>query len=283
LRNQTIAVRRLPSGPGRYFPVPVATKPPEIPQKDWDILARINDYVINHVDYDHARAARSDGGWQTPQETLERGLGVCRDYAVLFERVARRKGYEVYTVSSDQLNHAWNTVKIAGRWWMVDCTWNDFATFTNGGEVPRSIRRDPDFRKRYFLTTPAREKQLLAQGLITRSHIVSDAKRIDMEMTLRAAELVDAIKPLVQQCQQLNQRRNILVDQYNRVVAVFNAQRSREAQAPYRQKLDALQPVLDRLDKMLQARHAQIDKLYAEFRRIDAAHPIAITYTYTRK
>ena len=76
---------------------------------------------------------REDEGAQTPEQTLERGKGSCRDFAVLFVNAVRSLGFGARIVSgylydSDQTaigsagsgsTHAWAEVYVPGAGWIT--------------------------------------------------------------------------------------------------------------------------------------------------------------------
>lgn len=67
------------------------------------------------------------------------------DFAALFEAAAREKGYTVRSIISTELNHAWNEVKLSGKWWIVDTAWN-----TPGEHSKKeSLRFDEDILHRF--------------------------------------------------------------------------------------------------------------------------------------
>ena len=70
-------------------------------------------WVNQKVRYDHPKADRDVPGWQTPEETSERGAGVCRDTAVFLAAWLRHAGKDVRVVTglSDGEHHAWLVVK----------------------------------------------------------------------------------------------------------------------------------------------------------------------------
>lgn len=77
--------------------------------------------------------SREDEGTQSPTETLDRGWGSCRDFAVLFAEAARSLGFGARIVSGylhnpDQLSigstdagstHAWAEVYVPGAGWIT--------------------------------------------------------------------------------------------------------------------------------------------------------------------
>ncbi len=76
--------------------------------------------------------SREDEGTQSPTETLDRGWGSCRDFAVLFAEAARSLGFGARLVSGylfnpDQMlqgstdagsTHAWGEVFVSGAGWI---------------------------------------------------------------------------------------------------------------------------------------------------------------------
>jgi len=77
--------------------------------------------------------SRDDEGTQTPTETLDRGWGSCRDFAVLFVEAARSLGFGARVVSGYLYNpdqafagsvdagstHAWAEVYVPGAGWIT--------------------------------------------------------------------------------------------------------------------------------------------------------------------
>ncbi len=53
------------------------------------------------------------------------GVGVCQAYALAYMALCRAAGLEACFVSSPAMNHAWNHVRIDGRWYHVDVTRDD--------------------------------------------------------------------------------------------------------------------------------------------------------------
>jgi transglutaminase-like putative cysteine protease len=61
-----------------------------------------------------AYQSREDEGTQTPIQTLDRGWGSCRDFAVLFIEAARSLGFGARIVSGYSYNPDWNSQGITG-------------------------------------------------------------------------------------------------------------------------------------------------------------------------
>lgn len=283
-----------------YVEVPVQARPAEIPGRAWDELAALNDYLIDNVRYDHAKARAMDhpgysGRHQTPEETLRIRRGVCQDYAALFEALARQKGFAVRSVHSGHLDHAWNEVQLAGRWWLIDVTWNDAEMFTDGTLLPRELKADADFRRRYFLTTVEREEQLKRAELLARTHRAPDLAPVDYERTREGYALIDQIEPLLRRQRALGERQrgaagrhNMAVDRFNSLVGRHNSQSTSAAQERFKKPMEEAKRELALLRE--EARGAQgeadrlteqIDRLYAQFRALADAHPLAVRFTLT--
>ncbi|MBR2760677.1 MAG: Ig-like domain-containing protein [Solobacterium sp.] len=50
---------------------------------------------------------------------------VCQGYALAYLYFCNELGIECEFVSSVEMGHAWNRVKLGGSWYYVDCTWDD--------------------------------------------------------------------------------------------------------------------------------------------------------------
>ena len=93
-----------------------------------DKVKAIHDYLIYHANYvnngDYSTAenwAYGAGGVLLHKE------GVCQSYAFAFYMMAISAGLECRFVSgtADGGGHAWNQVKVNGKWYYIDCTWDD--------------------------------------------------------------------------------------------------------------------------------------------------------------
>ena len=118
-----------------------------------DTLALLKDLsfgVSSWISYQ----SREDEGTQTPIETLNRGWGSCRDFAVLFVEAARRLGFGARIVSGYLLasaerslgsanagsTHAWGEVYVPGAGWIAfDPTNRSVGGF---GLIPVAAARD---------------------------------------------------------------------------------------------------------------------------------------------
>lgn len=113
----------------------------------------IHDYIVLHSEYDlelleymEANNFTLPGELRSEKYTeysiLVNGTGVCGSYALAYRAVLNAAGMECLYLSSREMNHAWNLVKIDGNWYHVDCCWDD--------PVPDTYGRA---RRTYFLRT----------------------------------------------------------------------------------------------------------------------------------
>ena len=98
--------------------------------------------------------ARDDEGTQTPIQTLERGWGSCRDFAVLFVEAARRLGFGARIVSGYLFRpdlgalgagdagstHAWAEIYVPGAGWIPFDPTNRSVGASN--LIPVTVARD---------------------------------------------------------------------------------------------------------------------------------------------
>jgi transglutaminase-like putative cysteine protease len=97
-----------------------------------DTLALLKDLSIGVSGWIHYQS-REDEGTQSPTQTLDRGWGSCRDFAVLFVEAARSLGFGARIVSGYLYNpgqdivgsegtgstHAWAEVFVPGAGWIT--------------------------------------------------------------------------------------------------------------------------------------------------------------------
>ncbi|GFN29896.1 transglutaminase domain-containing protein [Paenibacillus xylaniclasticus] len=109
----------------------------------------IHDWVVDRVEYDTSLSS------YTAYEALITGKTVCQGYALLLQHMLTKAGLESRivegTVSTG--DHAWNLVKLDGRWYHLDATWNDAAPSMktkNSGEAKNSTEATVS-RYRYYL------------------------------------------------------------------------------------------------------------------------------------
>ncbi len=80
------------------------------PSRTRDLLIAMNEHIRNHMVY----RSREEEGTQSPLETLKKGSGTCRDFALLMMEAARRLGVATRFVSGYLYDPALDTDPNAG-------------------------------------------------------------------------------------------------------------------------------------------------------------------------
>jgi transglutaminase-like putative cysteine protease len=114
----------------------------------------IHDYIADRTVYDvYSLTHRAERAPQDAQTVFAHKLGVCEGYARLFVAMAKEAGLEAAYIVGDARGaggevdgngHAWNAVKAAGNWYLVDATWD--AGYLDGGAFKKK------YTSEYFLT-----------------------------------------------------------------------------------------------------------------------------------
>ncbi len=126
----------------------------------YDKVKACYDYLIEHTVYGKSEnpeditmpddfVLSSWDGFQaySANDVLSSGIGVCDDYAAAFMVMTRRIGLETYvnggTIGGQ--GHAWNNMKIDGKYYLFDAQVEDNIANNNGGEIQYMLFcQDPD-------------------------------------------------------------------------------------------------------------------------------------------
>ena len=89
----------------------------------------LHDYLAVQYNYDYAALNNNE---ERPYQEhysalglLLNGRAVCQGYSELYAILLNKVGVPARFVSSDELNHAWNYIRIDGTWYHTDVTWDD--------------------------------------------------------------------------------------------------------------------------------------------------------------
>ena len=118
-------------------------------------------WITDNIEYNMEGLLSGDLGQNDPDSLLRTGLSVCEGFARLFEQLCQVVGIECRKISGyskafgysigDKLtktDHAWNTIKIGGKWYYVEATWGaGYADSVTNKNVKR-------FEPYWFLTPP---------------------------------------------------------------------------------------------------------------------------------
>lgn len=103
-------------------------------------------WIARNISYDDDGYNRGNYGDCTPESVFSSGKAVCQGYSELFKQMGNLAGLEIelikgyakglsYSVGSTfyDTNHAWNAIKIDGKWRLFDVTWAaGYGTGVNG-------------------------------------------------------------------------------------------------------------------------------------------------------
>ncbi len=84
---------------------------------DFDRALWLHDYLIDNAEYD-LRFVNAEG-------VLARGLGNCESYHAAYCNLLKAVGIETGRIASVADNHVWTAVRLDGKWYQVDVTWDD--------------------------------------------------------------------------------------------------------------------------------------------------------------
>ena len=100
----------------------------------------IHDYLVLNTKYDYDNYIKGTVPYEsyTPYGVLVNGVGVCQGYAEAAKLLFDKSGIESYIVFGEASSggssggHAWNIVKIGGKYYQLDVTWDDPVTDDTG-------------------------------------------------------------------------------------------------------------------------------------------------------
>ena len=76
----------------------------------------LHDWIIKNTEY---------GDLQGYESVIVSHQGVCAEYAKAYEFLCTLAGLKCRYFRGGPMDHAWNIVRIDGKWLHVDCTWDD--------------------------------------------------------------------------------------------------------------------------------------------------------------
>ncbi|MEG0258673.1 MAG: DUF5050 domain-containing protein [Lysinibacillus sp.] len=91
---------------------------------DFQKVKAVNDYIVSHTKYGENTKSSPHSAYAL----LFEGQAVCQGYALLGYKMLDQLGFEVkYVVGKVNKTelHSWNLVKLSGKWYHLDPTWND--------------------------------------------------------------------------------------------------------------------------------------------------------------
>ena len=132
---------------------------------DYEYVKAVHDYIADELEYDVEFLPGSEdlGG------AMNSGVATCLGYSAMFQFFMQIGGFETELIVGTAKDnrgvtekHAWNKVKLEGRWYNVDVTWNDPIT-TDGVGIIRydyflisddALSKDHTWDKSYYSPSP---------------------------------------------------------------------------------------------------------------------------------
>ncbi len=95
-------------------------------ETDLETVKNIHDYICESVTYYNIPEGESVPEKELVYTAMTEHRVVCGGYALFFYRLAKQLGFDVRVVYCQPLNHAWNIIELGGKWYFIDCTWDDY-------------------------------------------------------------------------------------------------------------------------------------------------------------
>ena len=95
---------------------------------DEEIVLAYHEYLTSTVAYAYAAYLQGSLGGAHEYDmygALVNHSSVCQGYAETMFYLLKKAGLSCAIASSQNINHAWNIVKVDGKWYHVDATWDD--------------------------------------------------------------------------------------------------------------------------------------------------------------
>lgn len=86
---------------------------------DYEKALWLHDWLLQQLDYDHSLR------WSSSESALTRKLGTCQAYESAYSRLLSAAGITNAETRDTYDGHTWNAMKLDGKWYQVDCTWDD--------------------------------------------------------------------------------------------------------------------------------------------------------------
>ena len=92
---------------------------------DFDKVLYLHDYLVQNYAYDYEGLSGTGKPIRDAYNFFKTGRGVCQAYMLAMIALCDEVGIPALPVVSDEMEHAWNLVKLDGEWYHIDVTWDD--------------------------------------------------------------------------------------------------------------------------------------------------------------
>lgn len=84
---------------------------------EYDMALWLHDWTLDQLEYDHSL------NWCSAESGLTRHQGTCESYQRIYSKLLDAAGIVNGRITGN--GHTWNAVKIDGKWYQMDLTWDD--------------------------------------------------------------------------------------------------------------------------------------------------------------
>lgn len=84
---------------------------------EYDMALWLHDWTLDQLEYDHSL------NWCSAESGLTRHQGTCESYQRIYSKLLDAAGIANGRITGN--GHTWNAVKIDGKWFQMDLTWDD--------------------------------------------------------------------------------------------------------------------------------------------------------------
>lgn len=117
-------------------------------KSNFEKIYDIHEYICDNVTYDHYHQNYYKDSYllqYTAYAALMNKTAVCQGYATLYYKMLKECGINCRVITSYQINHAWNYIKLSGKWYFMDVTWDDGNGESNGNYMTYFMKGTNDF------------------------------------------------------------------------------------------------------------------------------------------
>lgn len=146
---------------------------------DAEKIKKIHDYLCNKVDYYDNTVVLGENSCHSAYSALMGGKTVCQGYATAFYALCIQAGISArcvpgiaYPNGASSGNHLWNVVKLGGKWYNMDVTWDDQTASSAGIVYYYFLKNNDTFNKDhkrfyYYDSDTGQQKQYFTSAQIT--------------------------------------------------------------------------------------------------------------------
>lgn len=130
---------------------------------DEEIVLAYHEYLTSTVSYayeDYFNGTIAANHGYDMYGALVKHSCVCQGYAETMFYLLREAGLSCAVASSENINHAWNIVKIHGKWYHIDATWDDPVWDMPGRSYHDYFLVSFDTMNKNTLTNPLRTERI---------------------------------------------------------------------------------------------------------------------------